>query len=394
MKKLAKKLIVLVIIIALVLLGITLIRLQKRRLAGAPTYGVRPTPVKLVSSRAGSFDVKTDYLAVVEPVQTTIISARLTSTIEKILCDEGDRVKAGDVLIKLDEREIKDEIISVEADIARVLSELEANKATIKSLKESAEYWSLEAKRDKTLADKNAIPVSQAEATADKASEFEGKLNAAKHQSAALEHLADSLRGKKDRLETQLSYCTIRSPYDGVIRERLVDEGTMALPGVKLLVMEDRSQLKLAFDVPQQDLSKVREGSTAQFLWAGKTHDVEITHMYPSLDKARMLRAELYISDAQADGLKCGQYVPVSVLLEKILVAVIIPRSCIVKSPDHAQYVFVEKDGSLTHKKVEVLATSQDDAAVKGIEPNEQIVTNTFLGWTILSNGEKVEAIK
>ena len=394
MKKLGKKLIVLIIIIALAAFAVTLIKRKKQRLSAAPTYGMRPTPVKLVSSRRGSLDVKTDYIAVVEPVQTSVISARLIGSIEQIFCDEGDVVKAGDVLIKLDDREIKDNIVSVEADIAKALSELEANKATVNSLKDSVTYWTLEAKRDKTLAEKNAIPVSQAEATADKASEFEGRFKAAEHQSEALKHLADSLRAKKDRLETQLCYCTIRSPYDGVIKQRLVDVGTMASPGMKLLTMEDRSQWKLAFDVPQEDLSKVREGSPAQFLLGGDLQDVEITHMYPSLDKARMLRAEIYLSDAQAGGLKSGQYVPVSVLVEKIPNAVIIPTSCIVESPEHGKYVFVEKDGRLTHKEVEILATSQDEAAVKGIEPDEGIVTNTFLGWTILSGGEKVEVIK
>ncbi|MCK5173460.1 MAG: hypothetical protein KAR47_08715, partial [Planctomycetes bacterium] len=74
--------------------------------------------------------------------------------------------------------------------------------------------------------------------------------------------------------------------------------------------------------------------------------------------------------------------------------AVILPTSCLVESPKHFLYVFVVKDGLLTHHKVKVLASSEEKVAIEGIAPQQQVVTNTFLGWTTLSTGEKVEMIK
>jgi len=381
MKKLSKKkIIVLIILAAIILFAVLLIQRKKHKLAGAPKYGMRPVPVRVITSRLGSLATKIDYLAVVEPVQTANVSARLTAAVDKLLCDEGDTVKAGDTLIELDGREIKN-------DIARVQSELEANKATVTSLEKSVAYWNREAGRDKTLADKGDIAGAAAEATADKASEFKGKLDAAKHKSAALEHLIDSL-------ETKLSYCTIKSPYNGLVTQRLVDPGDLATPAKKLLVIEDRSKLKLTFDIPQQDLAKVQEGLSIRFISNGKTQKAELTHMYPSLDKARMLRAEVFLSDNQIDSLTCGQYLAVSVLLNEIKDAVILPASCLVECPKHFKHVFVVKDGQLNHHKVKVLASTEDTVAVEGVEPNEQVVTNTFLDWTILSAGKKVEILK
>ncbi|OQY04176.1 MAG: hypothetical protein B6I25_07310 [Planctomycetales bacterium 4572_13] len=381
MKKLSrKKILVLIILTAIVLFAVLLIQRKKHKLAGAPKYGMRPVPVRVITSRFGSLATKIDYLAVFEPVQTANVSARLTTVVDKLLCDEGYTVKAGDTLIELDGREIKN-------DIAQAQSELEANKATVTSLENSDKYWNREAQRDKTLADKGDIPGAAAEATADKASEFEGKLDAAKHKSAALEHLIGSL-------ETKLSYCTIKSPYNGLVTQRLVDPGDLATPAQKLLVIEDRSQLKLTFDIPQQDLAKVQEGLSVRFISNGKTQKAELTHMYPSLDKARMLRAEVFLSGNQIDSLTCGQYLAVSVLLNEIKDAVILPASCLIEGPEHSHYVFVVKDGILTHHKVKVLVSSGDKVAVEGIGPNEQVVTNTFLGWATLSSGEKVEIIQ
>lgn len=392
--KISRFLLVLLIIAALFLFAAFLVNRKKRQLAQAPKYGVRPIPVRVTTADLGNLSTRIDYLAVVEPVRTANISARLTATVEELLCDEGDAVKAGQVLIVLDGREIENNIAATEANIAQAQSDLAANQATVTSLENSVAYWNREAGRDKTLADKGDIAGSQAEATADKASEFKGRFNAVKHKSMALEHLIDSARNKKAQLETTLSYCTIKSPYNGMVTQRLVDPGDLASPSTKLFVVEDRSQLKLAFDIPQQDLSKVHEALDVQFTVDDMSFTAKLSHMFPSLDKARMLRAEVFISGDQVAGLSVGQYVAASVVLDQTKDSVLLPASCLVECPKHFQHVFVVKDGVLTHHKVKILASSEDTVAVEGVEPGEQVVTNTFLGWATLSAGKKVEVQK
>lgn len=380
MKKRIKILVVLIVLAAIVLFAFLLISRKKHKLASAPKYGLAPISVRVADAKVGNLSTKIDYLAVVEPVETANVSSRLTATIDELFCDEGDTVKAGDTLIKLDGREIK-------SDIAQAQSELQANKATVTSLEKSVAYWNREAQRDKTLADKGDIAGAAAEATTDKASEFKGKLDAAKHKSAALEHLIDSL-------ETKLSYCTIKSPYDGLVTQRLVDPGDLASPGKTLVVVENRSQLKLAFDVPQQDLSKVKEGLNVEFSVDGDGRQAALSHLFPSLNRARMLRAEVFLSDKQIAGLSCGQYIPVSVVLNVLKDVVLVPASSLIENPNHSQYVFIVKDGQLSHHKVKVLASTEDRVAVEGIDPNEQVVINTFLGWTTLSAGKMVEVLQ
>ncbi len=68
----------------------------------------------------------------------------------------------------------------------------------------------------------------------------------------------------------QLGYCTIRSPFDGLVSHRMVDPGDLASPGKSLMVVEDRSRLKLCFDVPQQDLPQVREGLAVTYAVGGR----------------------------------------------------------------------------------------------------------------------------
>jgi RND family efflux transporter MFP subunit len=351
-KKSVRILIILVVVAVIAGGGIMLVKHKKQMLAQAPRYGMLPTPVRVASARVGDLQKTRDYLAVVEPIRSANISARLTATVEKVRYDEHEPVKAGDVLVVLDSREI------------------EENVATM--VKTSA-YWEREARRDKMLAEKGAIPGAQAEGTSDKANEAGGRLAAAK---------------------TQLSYCMIRSPFDGLVSRRMVDPGDLAAPGKRLMVIEDRDKLKLSFDIPQQDLQQVREGLEVIYSVAGKDRTAVLSHLFPSLSAARMLRAEVYLEGADMDGLSPGAYVPLRVLLGNNKDITLVPAASLVESPDRKPHVFIVRDGRLVARPVSIMDSSGDEVAIEGVQAGEQVVMSTFLGWAQLASGQMVEVVK
>jgi len=392
--RVVRLLIAVAVVAALALGGRSLVARKKAKLSKAPQYDVGPMPVHVVVAKRGNLIQNRDYLAVVAPVRSATVSARLTATIEEVRSDEGDAVQTGDVLVVLDGREIRDDIAAVQAQVEQARADLAANEAKVASLEESVAYWDREAERDATLAAKGDIPGAEAEGTADKANVLRGDLEAARGKSAAIGHQIESLSQKKSQLETRLGYCTIRSPYDGLVTRRLVDPGDLASPGKTLAVVEDRSELKLAFDVPQQDLPRVREGLDVTFTVHDGTRTAQLSHLYPSLDAARMLRAEVFLAGEQAEGLTCGAYVPISVAIERTEGIVLLPASSVVEGPKGKTHVFAVRDGMLAHTAIQVLGASSDSVAVEGVEPGEQIVTNTFLGWARLSAGRKVVVIE
>ncbi len=394
MSMLSRRIIVIIILIGLVFSGVLLVKRKRRRLAQAPVYGLQAVPVRVVRVRYGDLESKIDYLASVEPIRSAKISARLTANIEKVLHIEGDKVKVNELLILLDGREIAKEIDSVKSEIAKAQAELKANQAIVKSLKDTVEYWAREAKRDKILMEKGDIPASRAEATIDKFNEVKGKFDAENYRSEALKHVINSLKKKQGQLAIRLSYCKLTSPYNGIVSRKFVDPGDLAVPGKPLMIVEDRSRLKLGFDVPQKDIRKIHLGDKVIFTVDGKRRIAEISHLYPSLDEARMLRAEVYLDKQTGSRLSSGEYVSVSVIVGKLKNVKIVPASCIIEGPDGLRYVFVVRDNKLIAKKVSVLKTTEKLVALKGVAENEQIVTNTFLGWAKLSSCKRVEVVK
>lgn len=373
--------------------GFALVKHKKQMLAQAPKYGMRPTPVRVASARLGDLRETRDYLAVVEPIRSANVSARLTANVEQVLHDENEPVKAGDILVALDGRQTEESLGAMKAQIAQAQADLKSNEATVESLAKSADYWQREAARDKTLAEKGAIPGAQAEGTADKANEVKGKLEAAKQKSLAVGHLIESLKRKHSELETQLSYCTIRSPFEGLVSQRMVDPGDMAVPGRTLMVIEDRSSLKLCFDVPQQDLSQMREGIEVVYS-ATRERTATLSHLFPSLNAARMLCAEVYLDGADTGRLSSGAYVPLRVVLGGRKSVVLVPAAALVESPDRNPHVFIVQEARLVARPVNVLGSSGDEVAVEGVQAGKQVVLSTFLGWAQLASGQMVEVMK
>jgi len=389
------RVIIILLVIALIILGgRRLVMRKKQMLAAAPKYGEKPVPVHVTKAERGSLGEALTYLAICEPVRVADISARITATIEKINCDEGTVVKKGQTLILLDDREIKEGLAAAESEIERVRADLEGNEALVESLKQSVAYWNREAERDKALAERGDIPGSQAEKTQETANEYNGKLLATEQKSHALQHQIESLNTRKNQLSVQLSYCTIQSPYDGLVTRRFVDPGDLASVAKPLLVIEDRSELKLSFNIPQQDLSKIHEGLPLQFKVQDSERRSELTHLYPSLDSDRTIRAESLLNDESADGITCGSYLPVSVVVNTLTDVVLIPEGALIKDPAGKTHVFVVRGEKLEHPAVTILGRNGDKVAVSGIEAGESVVTSTFLGWANLSGGMKVESVQ
>jgi len=141
-----------------------LVHRKKALLGGAPRYGLAPTPVHVVAARRGSLEITRTYLSIVEPVRTATLSARLTSPIESVETDEGKTVRAGEPLIKLDDREISYSIEVVKAQIAQARAELAANEATVAALTDSTAFWKREAQRMKKVKASGAATESEMEA--------------------------------------------------------------------------------------------------------------------------------------------------------------------------------------------------------------------------------------
>jgi RND family efflux transporter MFP subunit len=384
----------LLVLAAIIIGAFLLVQNKRQELAKAPEYGEDPRPVTVTRAEKGDLRLTRDYLAVVEPEREADIAARVRAEVTEVRVDEGDAVSRGDVLLRLDSAEPRHRLKEIQARIGEARAELAGNRATIRALAESLRFWQAERERARSLADKGSLSSSEAERTAQKAAEVRGNLESAREKSKAIQSRIRSLEQQKEAVRAQLEYYTLKSPFSGIVAERRVDPGDMASPSRTLVRVQTTDRLKLAFDVPQKDLSSVHQGQNCTFSVDGHKQNAPISLMHPSLNKARMMRAEVKLQGRGERGLDPGMYVPVSVVLDTLRGATLVPRSSLIPSPKGQKHVFAVQDGRLEPRAVEVLGATGDRAAVSGIDPGASVVENTFLGWARLSSGERVEAVR
>ena len=182
------------------------------------------TQAAVIEIRTSQVPIRVEVTGQVIPIFQAILSSRIQGTIDKLLVREGTQVFKGQLLIKLDSRD-------VQADLARAEAEVENAKAQLD--------------RMKTLYAKDAVSRQEME-------------NATRTYKVA--------QANRKAVLAQLSYTVVKAPFDGMITEKKVEAGELASPGQPLLKMEDSRQLRLETTVAEGDLKSVSLGDKIPIL--------------------------------------------------------------------------------------------------------------------------------
>jgi membrane fusion protein, multidrug efflux system len=170
-----------------------------------------------LGSRSASYD------GVVEAVRQTSVAAQVPGAVVMLAVKAGDRVQAGQVLLRLDAR-------AAEQNAA-------AGAAQVRAARAGQEAATREYERQKQLFEKNYI----SRAALDRA---EAQFKATQAEAAAQLASAGAAR-------TQTDFHVVRAPYAGVVADVAVVLGDMAMPGRPLLTLYDPAALRIKAAVPQ-----------------------------------------------------------------------------------------------------------------------------------------------
>ncbi|MEK7710302.1 MAG: efflux RND transporter periplasmic adaptor subunit [Planctomycetota bacterium] len=192
----------------------------------------------------------------VEPVLEVDIRSEIVAKIEEMPIEEGDTVRKGDLLCRLDDKNLLAEIESAQARIAQLQSAIVQAKADLEKTE-----------RDLT----RQVSLSEADATSD----LELRDYKTVHDKARSMHemrgheLAQAEAGLK-RIKEDLRRTVIRAPIDGVISKlvakqgEVVVTGTMNNPGTTIMTISDLSKMQVRTRVDEVDIPLVRPDQKAR----------------------------------------------------------------------------------------------------------------------------------
>ena len=307
-------------------------------------------------AQAAALQGQTGFDGVVEAVRQTVIAAQVPGAVVELNVKAGDRVQAGQLLLRIDARA---------ADQTAA-----ASNAQVQAARAALDVATREYERQKQLHQKKYISQAALERA-------ESEFKATSAQVAAQMAQAGAAR-------TQTGLHTVRAPYAGVVAEVPVALGDMAMPGRPLLTLYDPAALRVTASVPQSASGSVQAdtvrvelpGLAAAQQWPRATR----VQVLPTVDAAThtvQVRAELGAGpDGVAPGMFARLWLPVtgSATAGK---TVTVPRSAIVRRAEMTG-VYVQGEGGkpllrqvrlgrFDGERVEVLS---------GVAPGEPVVVD------------------
>jgi len=325
----------------------------------APTAEQPAVPVTATTATQRDVPIYYDALGTVQALNTVAIRAQVSGQLVSIDYRQGQEVRQGDVLARIDPAPFK---AALDQAVAKK-SEDEAQ--LIDAQKDLARYKTLVLKDFETQqnVDAQQAKVDQTKATIDA-------------DQAAIE-----------AAQTQLNYATITAPIDGVVGFRQVDIGNIVHPNdaSPLTVLTQVKPSTVIFTLPQADLGPVREAmlrgpvSVLAFDQDDKTQLAEgklllINNQIDQTTSTIQLKAEFPNADGR---LWPGEFVHSRILITTRKNAVTIPAVALQRGPNGYYVWLIKPDNTVEQRPIDAMSIDEDTAiALKGLAAGETVVVD------------------
>lgn len=304
-----------------------------------------------------------DYIEIPGTIRAKTVSrvaSRVMGTVTAVRVKDGDTVKEGDILVTIDDRELKEALKFAEASLSEALSNMEAASQR----RELAEKTFA---RYRNLYEEKAISLQEMD-------EITAQRNVAHQQWQAARSAAERARANVAQARVALSYARVTSPVSGVVSNKEVEEGSFVLAGQKLLDVEDTTNFEVEFYADEKLLPAVSKGTGIDVILPSintKTHGV-VTEIVPSIDP--QTRSFLVKASLGETGLKTGMYGRVLLHYGRRW-ALVVPPDSIVRRGQLTGVFVEDESGRLTFRLVRTGKDYKEGVEViSGLKDGERIV--------------------
>ena len=331
-------------------------------------------PVAVQAVVEGAFPVLVDGLGTVTARREVVIRTRIDGQLDKVLFQEGQMVKAGDLIAVVDPR-------IYEAKVMQARGKLEQDQALLRDHK-------IKLKRYQTLFKQDSIARQDLDSQAALVQQYEGA--------------TDADQGALDDALTQLSYTQIKAPFDGRLGLRKVDAGNIVKTSdaTGIATLTQIQPIDVLFTIPSEQLPRILARFNAGDPMPVEAYDrnfktVLATGVLKSIDNVIdpttgmiKLKAE-YSNDNNV--LFPNQFVNARLEVESRTNAIIAPSNAILRGSQGTYVYVVGEEGTVTATPIKLGGVQGAQAEIlEGLTPGASVVID---GFDKLKPGAKVNVV-
>ena len=343
MKKALKIGIFLAIVAVLVIGAVRVIKKKKAQMAQTPIAKEYALLVKTLQPSKTSITLTTPYLGVVKNESSVTLSSKFAGRI-LMLKKEGQKVKKGEIVAKIDDTQLQTKLASLKASIAATKEAIAATRAVLHNLND------IHARTKRLLKVKGAsIEQYQKE---------QNQIESTKAKLASLLAKLKSLKQSQKEVQNELTYTSLHSPVDGIVAKRFANIADLTVPMHPLIKISANSGNYLLIRTP-------KDIKVYGVVYKAKEYPVKPLHStFHSLNE--------YRCDVKDKELIEGERVEVKVITYKG-VGTLLPYDAILDR-DGKSYVLIAKKSKAQPKEVHIIASSEEGVVVREDFSNQKIV--------------------
>lgn len=347
--------------------------------AGAVTDEAIPvvTESPVVEQIASTYTTK----GTIRSKETGLVSPKIPGKVVRILVDEGDSVRKGQVVAGLDKTQLELNLKQAKQSLAQSKAGLAQAKAAVLQAAANQTKAQRDFERIERLYKQESVAKNKYDDAKTGKDVADASLDAARQAEELAEAQVQTAAVAIEIIETNLKDTNVIAPISGVITKKEVNIGEFIQPGMVIFTIETVDALELKADVPAKYLASVAPGSEVVAKIDGYNEQLSlvIDRISPSIDeKSRTAEITCVIGD-DYNGLYPGQYATIDITLRKNEQALTVARDALL-SDSASSWVFVVEEGK-AHKapvetgisqknRVEILSGITSDASVVVVGQN------------------------
>ena len=367
----------------------------------ASTLRVNGESLSISEVREGEFN---DYIRLsgqVQPMTTIQVSPRESGIVEDILIEEGSKVQAGDIIIRLGNDDLDLEILNSEANLAEkenalrnTMIQMEQEKMqlslNILELKTEVQRKERALKSQKRLFDDGLIGKEEYLRSEEDYILFCKKLEVtiaraeqdSLYRNVQIKQMKESLENMKlnmQRIRMRKKHLEVKAPINGELGLLEVTLGESISSGRKIGQINALDSYKIEALIDEHYIDRVSAGLSATFERQNETFDAVIRKVYPEVRDGKF-KADFRFSGEQPHNIRTGQTYYLNLQLAQPEKAILIHRGTFYqKTAGKWIYVVAPEGGKAVKREIRIgRQNPQFYEVLEGLEPGEKVITSGY----------------